>query len=96
MYSLKFSEPFIKDLDSSIIYIKHTLQAPVAAQRLKDEVKKAYKKLKETPFSYPAVPVKYLATLGYRFLRVKNYMIFYTVEKKQLMWSGFYMAIGIG
>ena len=81
MYKLKLSGPFKNDLSSSINYITNTLLEPVAAQRLKDEVKKAYKKIKENPLAYPAVPDKYLATLGYRFKMVKNYILFYIVEK---------------
>jgi len=40
------------------------LQNPVAAQRLKDEVRKTYNKIKKNPFIYPAVPVEYLALKG--------------------------------
>lgn len=81
MYSLKLSDPFIDDVASALEYIMQTLQAPAAAQRLKDEIKKSYKTIKETPFIYPVVPDKYLASLGYRFKMVNNYMLFYTVEK---------------
>jgi len=84
MYTLNFSKVFREDVKSSVTYIKHTLQAPVAAQRLKDEIKKTYKKIKEAPFMYPAVPDEYLASLGFRFVLVKNYMIFYIVEGKQI------------
>jgi plasmid stabilization system protein ParE len=80
VYSLKLSDPFINDVDSSIKYIKQNLQAPAAAQNLKDEIKNSYKKIKKTPFIYPLVPDKYLASLGYRFKMVKNYILFYTVE----------------
>ena len=82
MYKLKLSEPFVEDVKISIDYIKNTLLEPAAALRLKDEVKKSYKKIKENPFMYPAVPDKYLSTLGYRFKMVRNYMLFYIVEKK--------------
>ena len=84
MYILKFSEPFFKDIESSVNYIEHTLKTPAAAQRIKDEAKKAYKKIKKTPFMCPIVSDKYLATFGYRFLMVKNYMMFYNVEKKEI------------
>ena len=73
MYELKFSN-----------YIKYVLQNPVAAQRLKDEVKKAYNKIKMNPFIYPAVPVEYLASKGYRFVNIKNYMLFFKVKEKKI------------
>jgi len=89
MYKLKLSEPFVEDVNISVNYIRNTLLEPVAAQRLKDEVKKAYKKIKEKPFIYPAVPDKYLAALGYRFKMIKNYMLFYIVEKNVIKVSRF-------
>jgi plasmid stabilization system protein ParE len=84
MYTLHFSGLFRGDVKSSVDYIKRTLQAPAAAQRLKDEIKKTYKKIKETPFIYPAVPDEYLASMGFRFVMVKNYMLFYMVKENQI------------
>jgi plasmid stabilization system protein ParE len=84
MYKLIFGKTFREDVKSSVNYIKQTLQAPVAAERLKDEIKKTYKKIKDAPFVYPIVPNEYLASLGFRFTKVKNFMIFYIVEEKQI------------
>jgi len=84
MYTLKFTESYREDVKSSVNYIKHNLQNPIAAQRLKNEIKEKYKKIKENPFIYPAVPDEYLALKGYRFTIVKNYMIFFIVKEKQI------------
>jgi plasmid stabilization system protein ParE len=84
MYNLIFTKNFKDDVKQSIDYIKHTLQAPVAAERLKAEIKRIYKTIKETPLMYPVVPNDYLASTGFRFTMVKNYMLFYTVEEKQI------------
>jgi plasmid stabilization system protein ParE len=84
MYTLSFSEIFREDTKSTLNYIKNILQAPAAAQRLKDEIKTAYKKIKENPFIYPVVPNVYLASKGLRFKMVKNYMMFYRVEKNNI------------
>jgi len=84
MYKLSFTKSFREDLKLSANYIKNVLQNPVASQRLKDEVKKAYKKIKENPFIYPFVSDEYLASIGYRFKIVKNYMLFFTVEDKTI------------
>ena len=46
MYELKFSNYLYEDVKSSVNYIKYVLQNPIAAQRLKDEVKKTYNKEK--------------------------------------------------
>jgi plasmid stabilization system protein ParE len=84
MYKLKLSNYIYEDVRSSISYIKNNLQNPVAAQRLKIEIKKTYKKIKENPFIYPEVPVEHLALKGYRFTIVKNYMLFFKVKEKQI------------
>jgi plasmid stabilization system protein ParE len=82
MYKLKFSNFIYDDIKTSFNYIKYVLQNPIAAQRLKSEIKKTYNKIKENPFIYPAVPVKQLALKGFRFTMVKNYMLFYKVKQK--------------
>ncbi|GHU16412.1 hypothetical protein FACS189450_07980 [Spirochaetia bacterium] len=84
MYKLIFGKTFREDVKSSVNYIRQTLQAPVAAGRLKDEIKKTYKTIRDTPFIYPVVPNEYLASLGFRFTMVKNYMMFYIVEGNQI------------
>ena len=80
MYTLTFSKLFKEDVKSSVNYIKHTLQNPIAANKLKNEIKTVYKKIKEMPYIYPAVPNEYLGSMGFRFTMVKNYMLFYTVS----------------
>lgn len=84
MYKLFFTKSFKDDVKQSVNYIKHTLQAPVAAERLKAEIKKTYKIIKSTPFVYPVVPNDYLAAMGFRFTMVKNYMMFYIIDEKQI------------
>jgi plasmid stabilization system protein ParE len=84
MYKLNFSKNFRDDVKSSVNYIKNTLQAPTASERLKDEIKKTYKKVRQTPFMYPVVPNDYLASMGFRFTMVKNYMLFYIIEEKEV------------
>jgi len=79
VYKLKYAESYREDLKSTINYIKHNLQNPTAAQRLKNEIKNKYKNIKENPFIYPAAPDEYLASKGYRFIMIDNYMIFYKV-----------------
>jgi plasmid stabilization system protein ParE len=84
MYTLHFAKIFKEDVQSSINYIKRTLQNPAAADRLKDEIKKSYKKIKEMPFMYPTVPNDYLGSMGFRFTMIKNFMLFYIVEDTQI------------
>ena len=84
MYKLNFARHFQEDVKSTVNYIKNTLQAPVASERLKDEIRKTYKSLKQNPFMYPVVPDADLASMGFRFTMIKNFMLFYIVEEKQI------------
>jgi plasmid stabilization system protein ParE len=84
MYKLIFTKTFKDDVKQSVDYIKHTLQAPVAAERLKVEIKRSYKIIRDTPFVYPVVPNDYLASMGFRFTVVRNYLLFYIVEDTQI------------
>jgi len=85
MYKLQLSKYYLEELKSAVNYIKHDLQNPIAANNLKEETKKTYKKIKENPFLYPAVPNEYLASKGFRFVMVKNYMLFYIVIEKEVI-----------
>jgi plasmid stabilization system protein ParE len=84
MYTIKYAKSYREDVKSTIDYIKYSLKNPTAAQRLKDEIKNKYRNVKENPFIYPKVPDDYLASKGYRFIMVNNYMIFYKVIEKKI------------
>ena len=79
MYRLKFSKLYDTDVDSSYNYITCNLQAPMAAENLIKETILKLEKLKENPKIRPLVQDKYLAALGYRSMKVKNYLIFYII-----------------
>ncbi|MCL2186951.1 MAG: type II toxin-antitoxin system RelE/ParE family toxin [Treponema sp.] len=84
MYKLTYAQSYHEDVKSVVNYIKNSLQNPIAAQKLKDDLKTKNKKIKENPFMYPAVPDEFLASKGYRFAMVNNFMIFYKVKEKQI------------
>ena len=67
-------------MDSSYNYIKNKLEAPKAADNLIREIMESLNKLKENPNIRPLVQDKYLASLGYRLINVKNYVIFYIID----------------
>ena len=79
MYRLRFSKLYKKDVDSSFNYIKDTLEAPMAAENLIKEILEKLIKIKENPNIRSLVQDKYLASLGFRSINVKNYMIFYVI-----------------
>ena len=80
MYRLRFSRLFKQDVDSSYNYIKNNLEAPMAADNLFKEIMESLNRIKENPNIRPLVQDKYLASLGYRLINVKNYVIFYVID----------------
>jgi plasmid stabilization system protein ParE len=80
MYRLTFSKIYVNDVDSCYKYIKDKLEAPMAADNLIRELLKKLNKIKENPHIRPLVQDKYLASLGYRAINVKNYIIFYIIS----------------
>nr|AGS54109.1 addiction module toxin, RelE/StbE family [uncultured bacterium contig00021] len=80
MYRLKFSKLYKSDVDSSYNYIKNKLEAPMAADNLIMEILEKLNKIKTNPNIRPLVQDKYLASLGYRLINVKNYIIFYIID----------------
>jgi plasmid stabilization system protein ParE len=80
MYKLLFSKTIDNDIDSSYNYIKDTLEAPIAAENLMKELYDKLNYIKEKPYSRPLVHDEFLASLGIRSIRVKNYFIFYNIE----------------
>ena len=81
MYKLKISKLYKEDVSSSYNYIKYKLEAPMASNNLKKEIKEKMNKIKENPQIRPLVQDKYLASLGYRLINVKNYMLFYIINE---------------
>jgi plasmid stabilization system protein ParE len=79
MYDLKFSKIIDSDIDQSYAYIKEILEAPKAAENLFAELYEKIKGILENPYKRPLVQDKYLASLGIRSIKVKNYILFYFV-----------------
>ncbi|MDR2718244.1 MAG: type II toxin-antitoxin system RelE/ParE family toxin [Treponema sp.] len=84
MYRLIFSKLYKEDVDSSYNYIKDKLESPMAADNLIKEILEKLNKIKENPGIRPLVQDKYLASLGYRSISVKNYTIFYIISSNNL------------
>ena len=68
------------DVQSSFNYIKNRLEAPMAADNLIKVIMESLYRIKENPDIRPLVHDKYLASLGYRSINVKNYIIFYIID----------------
>ena len=80
MYKLRFSKLYNEDVDLSYNYIKNKLEAPMAADNLIREILEKLNKIKENPNIRSLVQDKYLASMGYRSIKVKNYIILYIIN----------------
>lgn len=83
MYFLNISELAENDILSTIKYIANVLTAPMAANKLLDEIEKYEGILEDTPDIYPRVPDEYLARRGLRYVMIKNFMMFFTVNEEE-------------
>ena len=83
MNNLIFSKIIDGDIDSCNIYIKDTLDAPMAAESLMKELYEKLDYIRKNPYSRPLVHDKLLASFGIRFVKVKNYLLFYNIEENE-------------
>jgi toxin ParE1/3/4 len=81
-YSLNITDIAEEDILSTVRYITNELKNPVAANTLLDEIERHEKILEETPGIYPYVHNEYLAEKGLKFVTIKNFLLFFTIDKK--------------
>ena len=78
LYSLKSRQ----DLRDIYGYIAYTLLSPQTARSLTDSILQAAGTLKSMPERNPLYKEEPWHSLGVRFLPVKNYTVFYTVDRE--------------
>jgi len=83
MYSLNISKLAENDISSTLTYIAKVLVAPMAADKLLDEIEKYEEILEDTPSIYKRVPDEYLAKRGLRYVIIKNFLMFFTVNEEK-------------
>jgi len=81
-YSLYITDIAEKDILATVRYIANTLKNPIAANNLLDEIERYEKILEDTPGMYPFVQDEYLAAKGLKYLAIKNFLLFYTIDEK--------------
>ena len=81
MYFVNITDIAEEEILSTLKYISDELKAPKAANDLLDEIERHEEILGKTPNIYPKVPDEYLAIKGMKFIVIKNYLMFFTVDK---------------
>ena len=83
MYDLVFSKIIDSDIDQSYRYIRETLEAPRAAENLFNELFLKINEILENPYKRPLVQNRYLASLGIRSVKIKNYVLYYIISEEK-------------
>ncbi|MCL2446422.1 MAG: type II toxin-antitoxin system RelE/ParE family toxin [Oscillospiraceae bacterium] len=81
-YKVIFTQPAEEDLSGIVEYITCQFGSPTVAHNMILTIRKQIRSLAYMP-SGPKVRNKRLAAQGYRWLRVKNYMVFYTIYEQR-------------
>ena len=86
-YGIEITEAAQRDFENIYTYISDNLCNKQAATRLIDLFDKNIRTLADMPEGYPLANDEYFRNMGIRFISVKNYIIFYTVNiKKQMVY----------
>ncbi len=81
-YKLLITNDANNDIDDIISYIINELKNPIAAENLLSKIELNFGIILANPFSFPLCKDKRLYDNGYRKITVKNYIIFYRVDKE--------------
>lgn len=81
-YSIHITKTALKDLNNAIHYIDNVLLNAQAANDLLTEADKKIGGLTDYPKNHQLVDDPVLNTWGIRFVSVKNYLAFYTVDEE--------------
>ena len=85
-YTIHITATAERDLLKAADYIEFSLKNPDAADRLLDTADEQISSLSEMPQRYQIVDDPVLSSWGIRFIKVNNYLAFYTVdESRQLV-----------
>ena len=83
MYKIIVTAPAQKDLQNAVSYISNELKNKQAAFNLIDLVEETVKSLTDMPERYAVVDDEILSREGFRFIQIKNYLMFYTINERK-------------
>ncbi|MBO5008632.1 MAG: type II toxin-antitoxin system RelE/ParE family toxin [Clostridia bacterium] len=79
-YEIEITQSAQSDFENIYSYISESLCNRQAASNLIKLIDKDINTLAQVPEAYPLVNDEYLRNIGIRFISVKNYIVFYTVN----------------
>lgn len=84
-YRIDLSEPAEKDLIDIVKYIASQLSVPMSAYHMMEMFEEAIASLSDSPQRCPLIADERLSQLGYRKLIIKNYIVFFSVDEKNMV-----------
>lgn len=81
-YAIEITEKARRDIDEAFDYIAFHLENPQAAYDLTDAIYSGIGGLSSMPERFPAWKREPMKSRGVRFMGVKNFNVFYVVDKK--------------
>jgi toxin ParE1/3/4 len=81
MYKIRYLPIAQKDLQDIVLYILENLKSPKAAMDFINTLDESILRLKQYPYSCTLYQPKERLESEYRFLPVKNYLVFYVVTE---------------
>ena len=85
MYSVVETEAALEDLRETIAYLNYRTGSKRAGADLLDAYEKLVGILEQTPFAFPLAVDSVVGSLGYRWARVRSYIVLYTVNEADEM-----------
>lgn len=82
IYKVIVTKSALEDIRSAVRYISDTLMNKKAANNLLDELDEKIGLLSEQPYINPLVRDSFLASNGFRFQSVNNYLAFYIIHEE--------------
>jgi plasmid stabilization system protein ParE len=83
MYNYDFSHLADSDIDATYDYIAERLENPKAAEKLMDELWHKVDTIVKNPLFRPLVHEPELAVMGFRSIKVKNFVIYYIADEEK-------------
>lgn len=83
MFDLKITKEANKDIDDIVSYISKTLKNPIAASNFFDDFEKSCETVAADPEAYEYCRDSRLKQAGYRKIVIKNYIVFYRINKPE-------------
>ena len=80
-YTIIYSPESLDDLRSIYSYIRFELLSPQAAENTVGTIRKEIRKLDVFPESHRQVEWEPWASMGMRIMQVKNYVVYYLIDK---------------